>query len=137
MSAAAGSMPSTLNESTPNSPPPKPPSGASPSPAPRSGTARPPVPPSEGAAGSSPANVVFVRLSAPAAPATPSVPSTVPTTAASRVPRRMSVMSRDWLSVVEPSAFSVPPSSPNSKEGRPPSPGSACAPVTVRSVPTP
>ncbi len=138
--SASGSMPSTVNESTPNDPPPKPPPGP---PWPSCG-ASPPVWPSVvplslGACGSSPEKVVLVRLRAPDAAATPSIAVTVSSVEASSVPRRKSVVSRDWLRVVMPSSDVLPPSSSKSNCGRaPPSaPGSVWAPVTVRSVPTP
>jgi hypothetical protein len=87
--------------------------------------------------GISPENVVFVRLSAPDAAATESIDETVSRVEASSVPRERSAIRRDWLSVVVPSVLSPAPSS-NSNCGPPPSsPGCACAPVTVRSVPTP
>lgn len=101
----AGSIPRTVKESTPNAPPPKPPppAGASPS-VPPGGVPVPSPAASSGRAGSSPEKLMFTRLSAPVAPETPLTPATVSTSAASRVPRPGSVVSRDWLSVVSPSA---------------------------------
>lgn len=80
---------------------------------------------------------MLVNDRAPVAAETPSRPLTIDTVEASSVPRRMSVISRDWLRVVVPSLV-APSSAPKSKRGPPPRcPGSLCAPVTVRSVPTP
>ena len=125
-------MPSTLNESTPNEPPP-PCGGAWPSVGIEpSASVSPPKPP----LGSSPEKVEFVRLRAAVAAVTPSVEVTVSRTEASSVPRMRSVRSVDWLSVVvSPSV--VPSPDPKSKRCPPASPGWAAAPVTVRSVPTP
>ena len=86
---------------------------------------------------------MFVRLSAPVAAATPSTAAASATVDAARVLRRKSVTSRDWLRVVVPSVEVCPPLSPKwnrpppSPRPPPPWPGPACAPVTVRSVPTP
>ncbi len=132
------SMPSTVNESTSNDPPPKP----------------PPLPALRGlracggcllrsirraAGGARPMKVMFVRLSAPDAAATPSTPVT--RLDGRRVERsapevrhepRLAEVGR---AVIRRRAAVL--AELELRPARPPLPGCAWAPVTVRSVPTP